>query len=351
MSAAAEPLAGAGPAWVETAGRLGAKAGSVVITLFGLLALTFAIGRLIPADPVLLVLGDKADHGSYVKLYHALGLDQPVWRQFANYCGAMLHGNFGNSIITSNPVAVDIASVFPATFELALVALAIALAIGVPVGVLAAAHRGRPIDHAVRLLGLVGYSAPGFWLSLMGLMLFYGELGWIPGPGRLNLGYSYSFEPWSGFVLLDSALGGQWDVFGNALGHLILPASVLGYASAAYISRMTRSFMLEQLGQDYIVAAQVKGVGRRGVVWGHAFRSIRVQLLTVIVLVFAYQLEGSVLVETIFAWPGFGRYAVNAMLFGDMNAVLASVLLVGTLFIALNQVTDLLYRVLDPRTR
>ncbi len=339
------------PHWRVALENVAARLGSSVITLFGLLALTFMIGRLLPADPVLLILGDKGDQQSYDRIYHQLGLDQPTWQQFSRYCWAMLHGDFGTSIITSNPVTTDIATVFPATFELAVVALVVAIAIGVPVGVIAAAQRGRPVDHLVRLLGLVGYSAPGFWLSLMGLMLFYGELGWIPGPGRLDLAYAYSFEPWSGFVLIDAALERQWDVFLNALGHLILPASVLGYASAAYIARMTRGFMLEQLGQDYIVAAQVKGVAPRGVVWRHAFRSIRVQLLTVLVLVFAYQLEGSVLVETIFAWPGFGRYAVNAMLFSDMNAVLASVLVVGALFITLNLVTDLMYRVLDPRTR
>jgi len=343
------PLRAAG--WTRRRSGLLTNAASVVVTLAGLLALTFAIGRLIPADPVLLILGDRADQASYRRVYHALGLDLPVWRQFLNYASAVLHGDFGQSIITSNPVTKDIAQVFPATAELAICGLLIALVIGIPTGVLAAVHQGRAIDHAARLIGLLGYSAPGFWLSLMGLMLFYSELGWVAGPGRVDLAYLYSIQSRTGFLLLDAAMAGQWDIFRNVLSHLILPASVLGTASAAYISRMTRSFMLEQLGQDYIITARLKGLRPTRVVWVHAFRGIAVQLVTVIVLVFAYQLEGSVLVETIFAWPGFGRYMVTAMIAGDMNAMLACVLLVGVIFIGLNLASDILYRQLDPRTR
>lgn len=325
--------------------------GSVVVTLFGLVVLTFALGRLLPGDPVFSVLGDGADRAAYDAMYIQLGLDRPVWEQFVRYMGNILQGDFGRSIITNNPVIQDIGTVFAASAELALISLVLAISIGVPVGVIAAAYRNSFWDYLVRLIGLIGYSAPGFWISLVALMVFYGTLGWLPGPGRVNVVYQYTFQPVSGLYLLDSALQGRWDVFVDTAWHLILPASVIAFSSAAYIARMTRSFMLEQLTQEYIITAAVKGASYANIVWVQAFRAILVQLITVLALVFAFMLEGSVLIETIFAWSGLGRYMVNAITFNDMNATLASVLFIGVIFVVVNLVTDILYRILDPRTR
>jgi peptide/nickel transport system permease protein len=200
-------------------------------------------------------------------------------------------------------------------------------------------------------VGLVGYSAPIFWLGLLGLLVFYAKLGWVAGPGRIDIAYEYSIRPATGLLLLDSAMQGQWDAFRNVLSHIILPASLLGYTSLAYISRMTRSFMLTELGQEYIITARVKGVPEWRIIWVHALRNAAVPLVTVIALSYASLLEGSVLTETVFAWPGLGLYLTNSLQVADMNAVLGGTLLIGAIFIGLNLLSDLLYTLLDPRVR
>ena len=218
-------------------------------------------------------------------------------------------------------------------------------------GVLGAVKQGRWPDHLVRVIGLVGYSVPVFWLGLMGLLLFYASLNWVAGPGRLDIFYEDLVDPVTGVILLDAALAGEWDVFQNAFSHVILPASILGYFSLAYISRMTRSFMLEQLSQEYITTARVKGVPEWQVIWRHALGNTMVPLITVIALSYANLLEGSVLTETVFAWPGLGLYITNSLLNADMNAVLGGTLVVGSVFIGINMFSDLLYRLVDPRAR
>jgi peptide/nickel transport system permease protein len=223
--------------------------------------------------------------------------------------------------------------------------------VGVPLGMLAAVYRGSAIDHIARVVGLLGYSSPTFWLGLMGLIIFYAALGVVGGPGRLDVSFIDMVEPHTGLLLVDSLIDGEYEVFWNAWRHIVLPGTILGYGSMAYISRLTRSFMLEQLRQEYIVAARAKGLSRMRVIWRHAFANIAVQLITVIALAYAFLLEGAVLTETVFAWPGFGRYLTSGLLAGDMNAVLACVLIVGIIFIGLNLLADLLYRVLDPRTK
>jgi peptide/nickel transport system permease protein len=192
---------------------------------------------------------------------------------------------------------------------------------------------------------------PVFWLGLMGLLLFYAKLGWVEGPGRLDVFYEDLVPTVTGVILVDSAIAGDWDVFGNALAHVILPAAILGYFSLAYIARMTRSLMLEQLRQEYITAARAKGVPEWRVVWGHALRNTAVPLVTVVALSYGGLLEGSVLTETVFAWPGLGAYLTSSLLNADMNAVLGATLVVGAVFIGLNLLSDLLYRVFDPRAR
>ena len=330
---------------------LAKQAGSVAITLLGLLALTFFMGRLLPTDPVLAIIGQQGDQAAYDMVYHQLGLDRPLYVQFGLYLRDMLHLDFGNALFTGHRVAADLKRAFPATIELASLAILIGVGFGVPLGVLAAVYRGSWFDHLMRVVSLIGYSSPTFWLGLMGLIVFYATFGWVGGPGRLDVAFLDSIEPHTGLLLVDALIEGDMDVFWNAASHIVLPASILGFGSMAYISRMTRSFMLEQLGQEYIVAARAKGMSRWAVVRRHAFRNILVQLVTVIALAYAFLLEGAVLTETVFAWPGFGRYLTSGLLAGDMNAVLACVLIVGVTFIVLNMATDRLYRVLDPRIR
>jgi peptide/nickel transport system permease protein len=323
----------------------------VALTFLGLLAVTFFIGRVIPVDPALAIVGDRAPEHVVQRVREELGLNLPVYQQFGRYVQRALQGEFGNSVLTSNPVLDDIRKTFPATLELATCGILIGAGLGIPLGVWAAVRRGGFADHAVRVMGLVGYSVPIFWLGLMALVLFYAKLGWVGGPGRIDVAFEYSFDRTTGLMLLDAALAGEWEAFGNALSHLVLPASLLGYFSLAYISRMTRSFMLNELAQEYIVAARAKGLSEARIIWRHALRNAMVPLVTVVALSYAGLLEGSVLTETVFAWPGLGLYITNSLQNADMNAVLGGTIVVGTVFIGLNLLSDLLYRVLDPRTR
>ncbi|PSH61205.1 peptide ABC transporter permease [Phyllobacterium brassicacearum] len=329
--------------------RFGGSLFSVVTTLFLLVLLTFVIGRLMPVDPVIAVVGPDADRATYLKVRQELGLDLPVLQQFWIFFKNLLHGDFGSTLLTGRPVMDDIARVLPATVELATVTIILGAGIGIPLGVYAAVNRGRFADHAVRLIALLGHSTPIFWIGMVGLMLFYAKLGWVGGSGRVDLFYEDIVPNVTGFLLIDALLAGDMDVFWSAVSHIILPASVLAYASIAYISRITRSFMLEQLSQEYVTTARAKGVPRRGVIWRHAFKNIRVQLVTVVALSYGGMLEGAVLIETVFGWPGFGQYLTNALVIGDMNVVVACTLIIGCVFIALNVISDLLYKIFDPR--
>ena len=323
----------------------------IALTYLGLLAVTFFIGRVMPIDPVLAIVGDRAPEHVIARVREELGLNKPLYTQFYIYLGKVAQGDFGRSVLTSNPVMQDIRRTFPATIELATLGILIGAGLGVPLGVWAAVKRGGVVDQIVRVMGLIGYSVPIFWLGLMGLVLFYAKLGWVGGPGRMDIAYEYTLTSVTGFLLIDAAMAGQWDAFGNVLSHLILPASLLGYFSLAYISRMTRSFMLNELAQEYVIAARAKGLSETRIIWAHALRNAMVPLVTVIALSYAGLLEGSVLTETVFAWPGLGLYITNSLQNADMNAVLGGTLVVGSVFIGLNLLSDLLYKILDPRTR
>ena len=329
--------------------RIGSFLVSMVLTFLGLTAVTFIIGRFMAVDPVLAVVGDHATQEIYEKTRISLGLDRSVLEQFFVYLKKLLSGDFGRSIMTSNPVLTDLLHFFPATFELATIATIIGVVVGVPVGVAAGARKGSWPDHLVRIVGLFGYSMPVFWLGLVGLFVFYGKLDWVGGPGRLDVGYDDIVTSHTGIILIDSALEGEWDIFWNAASHIILPASILGYYSLAYIARMTRSFMIEQLSQEYVTAARIKGRSFWGAVWHHAFPNIMVSLITVIGLSYASLLEGAVLTETVFAWPGLGLYITRSLFNADMNAVLGGTLLVGAVFIGVNLLCDFLYKIFDPR--
>ena len=319
--------------------RVLAGGGGLLLSLFatflGLLFVTFVIGRLMPIDPVLAAVGDRASVSTYNQVRAEMGLDLPLWHQFLIYAWKVLHGDFGMSILTARPVLEDLIRVFPATAELATVGIIIGVVLGIPLGVWSAVYRNSFLDHVMRVLGLVGYSVPIFWLGIMGLLIFYLELQWVGGPGRLDVYLDGEVPTVTGMILVDSLLAGDWEVFDNAFSHIILPASLLGYYSLAYVCRMTRSLMLEQLNQEYLITARVKGVPERRVVWRHAFGSIQVPLITVVALAFANILEGSVLTETVFAWPGIGRYITTALLAADMNAVLGGTIVVGLVYIGM----------------
>ena len=331
--------------------RIGGVIVSLVLTFIGLTAITFTIGRVMPADPVLAIVGDRASQEVYDQVFLQLGLDKPIYVQYFKYLGQLLQGDLGTSVMTGQPVAEDILRFFPATLELATAATLLGIFVGIPMGVLAAVKQGRWPDHVVRVIGLIGYSAPIFWLGMVALLVFYATLGWVAGPGRLDVFYDSIVDPVTGILMIDAALAGEWDIFHNALDHLILPATILGTFALAYIARMTRSFMLDQLSQEYVLTARVKGIPEWQVIWGHAFRNVLVQLITIIGLTYASLLEGSVLTETIFSWPGIGLYITNSLFNNDMNAVLGGTIVVGICFVGINMLSDLLYKLVDPRVR
>ena len=319
------------------------------VTMIGLLLVTFVIGRVMPIDPVLAVVGDHASEETYLAARNEMGLDQPLYTQLLLYFGKIFRGDLGISSFTQNPVSQDLFNYFPATFELATIATLLGVLLGVPMGVLAAVQRNRLVDHIVRVVSLLGYSMPTFWLGMIGLMVLYAELGWVGGPGRLDIFYHGVVPSVTGMILIDSLIAGDTDVFFNACNHIVLPASILGYFSTAYITRMTRAFMIDQLGQDYILAGRSRGISERRLIWKHALGNALVPLITVIALSYGSLLEGSVLTETVFAWPGLGLYLTNALLSADMNAILGATMVIGVIFLFLNLLTDILYSKIDPR--
>ncbi|MCW1918676.1 ABC transporter permease [Rhodobacter sp. KR11] len=328
---------------------------SLALTFLGLLIVTFIIARVVPVDPVTALLGERATAAQIAEMRARLGLDDPIWRQFGIYLWDVAHFDLGTSIRSREPVLSEVARYFPATLELSTLATIFGVLFGVPAGVLGATRPGSIFDQFTRLFGLIGYSMPVFWLGLIGLLVFYGQLGWVGGPGRLDSAYQMAFEfnvtPVTNMILIDTALAGEWEMFANAISHIILPAGILAWLSMAYISRMTRSFMMNELGQEYMTTARVKGMSEARVIWVHGLRNTMVPLITVIALSYAYLLEGAVLTETIFAWPGLGRYITDALLIGDMPAVLGGTIVVGCVYIGLNMVSDILYRLADPRAR
>jgi peptide/nickel transport system permease protein len=253
--------------------------------------------------------------------------------------------------MTTHPVTEDITHFFPATLELATAAIIVAILIGVPLGVLAAARQGTRFDHLVRIISLAGQSVPVFVLGLVCLLVFYVKLGIAPGTGELDVAYEGLVPRVTGMLVIDAAIAGDWASFWDALAHLAQPALVLAYFSMAYITRMTRAFMIESLSGEYIITARAKGLSANRVLWGHAFGNISVRLVTVLALAYASLLEGAVITETVFSWPGIGLYLTISLLNADMNAVLGATLVIGLVYLVLNLLSDLAYRLLDPRVR
>jgi peptide/nickel transport system permease protein len=334
-----------------TFAELGKRVLQLLVSLFILLCVTFVIGRLLPTDPVGAIVGELADPTAYQAMRARLGLDLPIYQQFWIYLQGLLHGDLGQAILTGNTVASDLMQVFPATLELATLAILISTLVGVPLGLAAALFRDSPVDHIARFVALFGHSVPIFWFGIVGLVIFYAGLGWVGGPGRVDVYYEGIVPTVTGMMLVDSLIAGEVEVFWNALSHIILPACILAYAAMAYITRMTRSFTLEQLSQDYVIAARAKGVSPTRTVIGHVLPNIGVQLITVLAISYGNLLEGAVVTEVVFSWPGIGQYMTNALMIGDMNAILAATIIVGFIFMILNFLADVAYAVLDPRTR
>jgi len=320
----------------------------IAAVMIGVSVITFAISHVIPADPVAAALGDHATDAQIAQFRAEYRLDRPLPEQYVIYATGILHGDLGKSIRTRRSVADDLADSFPATLELSFAALLISIVLGVPAGVWSAVSRGRLPDYVVRVLSLAGGSLPVFWLGLIVIGLFYYQLGWFPGGGRLD-----TFVPppptHTGLYVLDSIIAGDFEALRSSLVHLVLPALTLGYFSTAVIARMTRSSMLEVLGQDYMRTARAKGLRERVIVLRHALRNAMIPTVTIIGLTFGSLLSGAVLTETIFSWPGLGRYATASAVSLDFPAVLGVTLLAAIVYPLANLVVDIAYYWLDPR--
>ncbi|MGG8164704.1 ABC transporter permease [Klebsiella aerogenes] len=320
----------------------------LILVVAGVCVITFIISHLIPGDPARLLAGDRASDEIVRHIRQQLGLDLPLWQQFARYVDALLHGDLGTSIRTGRPVLEDLKTFFPATLELAFCALLIALLVGIPLGVLSAVYRNRWTDHLVRLMALTGISTPAFWLGLGVIVLFYGKLDWLPGSGRLDDWFDPPTRV-SGFYLLDSLLEGNIEVFFNALQHLILPAATLAFVHLGIVARQIRSAMLEQLNEDYIRTALASGLPKFTIVVRYALPNAQIPSITVLGLALGDLLYGAVLTETVFAWPGMGAYVVSSIQALDFPAVMGFAIVVSFAYVLVNLVVDLLYLWIDPR--
>lgn len=320
----------------------------IVAVMAGVSVITFAISHLIPADPAVAALGDHATNEQIAAFRAEYGLDRPVVEQYLIYVNGLLHGDLGQSIRTRRPVADDLRDFFPATFELSLAALVVSILIGIPAGVWSALDRNRLPDHVVRLFSLTGGSLPIFFLGLILIGFFYGRLGWLPGGGRID----QFIEPpraITGLYVVDSLITGNLSALQSSLHHLILPAFTLGYFSTAVIARMMRSSMLEVMRQDYMLTARAKGLRLSAAIVRHGLRNALIPTLTIIGVTFGSLLSGAVLTETIFSWPGLGRYATASAISLDFPAVMGVTLLAAVIYPVANLLVDLGYHWLDPR--
>ena len=322
----------------------------IIPTFIGMTLLAFFLIRIVPGDPIETMAGergiDAARHAALLKEY---GLDRPVIVQYGIYIGRVLHGDLGKSMITQEPVLREFFALFPATIELAVSAIIFALVIGIPAGMIAAVRRNSIFDHGVMGASLTGYSMPIFWWGLLLILLFSVQLGWTPVSGRIDV--KYYPEPVTGFLTIDALLSDDSGAFRSAISHLILPMIVLGTQPLAIIARMTRSAMLEVLGEDYIRTARAKGLSSVRVVAVHAFRNALIPVITVIGLQVGVLFTGAILTETIFSWPGVGKWLIEAINRRDYPVLQGGVLLLGLMVMAVNLLVDVTYGVINPRIR
>ncbi len=322
----------------------------MIFVLFGVTLITFGVTHVVPVDPVLALVGDHAPESLVQQVRKEFGLDKPLPVQYVVYIDNVLHGNLGISIADQQPVSSDLAQYLPATIELATAAIVVAIVVGLPAGILSALYRNRWPDQIVRILSLGGVSLPVFFTALVFLAIFYVKLGWLPGPGQLGT-YTPAPPRITGMVVVDSLFSGDWAALVDGLRHLFLPAVVLGWSSAAIIARMTRGSLLEVLGADYVRTARAKGLHERRVVMRHAVRNALIPTVTVMGLAYGGLLQGAVLTETIFSWPGIGRYATISAINVDVPAVMGVTLVAALIYSVVNLIVDLVYAYLDPRIR
>ena len=322
----------------------------VIPTFLGVTLLTFALIRLVPGDPIEILVGERGiDPARHAMLRAEMGLDKPLLVQYGIYIADVFQGDLGRSVVTKEPVLSEFFTLFPATIELSFCAIVFALCLGLPAGILAAVRRGSVFDHSVMGAALTGYSMPIFWWGLLLILLFSVNLGWTPVSGRISA--LFWIEPVTGFLLIDTLLADEAGAFASAVSHLILPAGVLGTIPLAIIARMTRSAMLEVLSEDYVRTARAKGVSPLQLVTVHALRNALIPVITVIGLQVGVLLAGAILTETIFAWPGIGKWLIESVQRRDYPSVQGGVLLIATVVITVNLIVDLMYGLVNPRIR
>ena len=322
----------------------------VIPTFIGMTLFAFFLIRLVPGDPIETMAGERGiDAARHEKLLHEYGLDRPVLVQYGIYIQRVLHGDLGRSMITQAPVLSEFGTLFPATIELALSAIVFALVIGIPAGMIAAVRRNSVFDHGVMGISLTGYSMPIFWWGLLLILLFSVQLGWTPVSGRIDV--KYYIEPVTGFLTIDALLSDDKGAFRSAVSHLILPMIVLGTNPLAIIARMTRSAMLEVLGEDYIRTARAKGLSKIRVVALHAFRNALIPVVTVVGLQVGVLFTGAILTETIFSWPGVGKWLIEAINRRDYPVLQGGLLMLGFVVMSVNLLVDLTYGIINPRIR
>ena len=328
------------------------RLGLLVVSVLGVTLISFLIAHAVPADPIVSNLGQQASQRPEIvqAFKEKWGLDRPLYAQYLAFLGNLARGELGTSINTRRAITKDLAQFLPATIELATTAVLLALAVGVPLGVVAAIRRDGPVDHAARMVSLVGVSVPIFWLATASLVLFYATLHWTVGPGRL--GPQIDSPPrLTGFFTIDAAVVGQWATFGSAVSHLVLPGLVLASSVMGLVTRVTRSSMLDALSQEYLRTARAKGLPEARIVARHALRNALIPTVTVLGLAYGGLLSGAVMTETIFAWPGLGRYAFQSAVTNDFPAIMGVTFVIGAMYTVVNLVVDLLYGWLDPQIR
>ncbi|MFK8033549.1 MAG: ABC transporter permease subunit [Hyphomicrobiales bacterium] len=326
------------------------RVGLLIPTFLGITIVSFGFVRVLPGDPVLLMAGERGlTDERYAALMKEFGYDRPIWEQYFEYLGNLLSGDFGNSLVTKKPVLEEFFTLFPATIELASVAIILAIIIGIPAGIVAANKRGSFFDQSIMGTALIGYSMPIFWWGLLLIIVFSGWLQWTPVSGRISL--LYFFPQVTGFMLIDSLLSGQKGAFASAVSHLILPSIVLATIPLAVIARQTRSAMLEVLGEDYVRTAKAKGLSTRRVVAVHALRNAMIPVITVIGLMVGTLLAGAILTETIFSWPGIGKWMVDSIFRRDYPVVQSGLLLIAVVVMIVNLLVDMTYGLINPRIR
>ena len=320
------------------------------LAIFGVLVIVFVLSHLIPGDPIAAILGPQAPNELIEDLRQRWGLDRPLHEQFIRFVGRLARGDLGTSLATHRPVVQDLREFFPATIELATAAILVGVISGLFVGIVSAVAHGRWVDHLVRFLSLIGLSMPVFWLGLILLYLFYYRVPLLPGPGQLDIFMSRP-PVVTGLITVDALLALDFVALRNALAHMVLPAIVLGSHALVGIARITRASMLEVLGLDYIKVARAKGLPERSVVLRHALRNALLPIITVIGIYYGGLLEGAVLTETVFGWPGLGRYATSAILSQDFAAIMGATVLIALVFSMANLAVDLAYGFLNPKIR